>query len=92
MKRRKVVAWVVTDFQGIAYAGPFRERAAAVDTADPGDRVVKLTSPDPLARFDAAVVKAAVQFINDDDDDRVRTTAALVHAVERRAKARGKRK
>ncbi len=89
-RRKPVVAWAMVSRS---------TGTAAVNSEHPGPapdgfEVVKLTEADPLTRYDAAVVRAAVRWARHAATDKrydACDSEDLKHAVERREKARRKR-
>lgn len=88
MKRRRVEAWAVVDFENVITAGPMAKRKHATDIArdfpEAGERVVKLVEHNPAAD---AVVRAALKWFYADDFDG-EVTPDLFRAIERLEKGR----
>ncbi len=97
-RRKPVVAWGVHDGGVVAevYESKFEAEDFIRQNAPYADdfEIVKLTEADPLARYDAAVVRAAVRWASHAATDKrydACDSEDLVLAVERREKARRKR-
>ncbi len=94
-RRKPVVAWAV-----ILPSGPLLKLTSAGAEFERKfrcmrrDEVVKLVEVDPLARYDVAVMRAAIRVEQSSDlsiPERVRASLLLIKAIERREKARRKR-